>query len=384
MTAAEVADLSLREEAQAQLSIVDDYVAANALQASYAGTWTDHRNGGLIYVGFTGLTGLMHFDAIKNQYPYPDRLRSFTAVYSRVELDRVHAQIVADLDALKLEGIVVRAVATMNENNRVEVGVETLDSTVELRLKARYGLSLFVFAVDSEDDASREQRYRRLYSGLSLHYDAVDGAACTAAFSLRSRQPTKAGNYKYGLATAGHCAGKRLPQWFQGGRRIGQTRSSTYKNGASYATEKIEIDSQLISSTRRLIGKRIWLPAYTRKLVQVENEFRDEHEGNIVCMTGRVTGVSCGDLKTTNASKTTEDGVKLVAQRFAEYESAPGDSGAAIYRRLGDREAIAVGVHQGRWRRREDLFNERRVYGHVNNLEQAYNSDVCVVGRCPT
>jgi len=91
------------------------------------------------------------------------------------------------------------------------------------------------------------------------------------------------------------------------------------------------------------VGKRVWLPPFRRNVVGIETS--SERTGNIVCMSG-INGVSCGEVTSTSANKTSGDGVKLICQRLADYDSNPGDSGRPVYRRLSGRRALAVGINQ--------------------------------------
>ncbi|HEV3002527.1 MAG TPA: DUF6531 domain-containing protein [Solirubrobacteraceae bacterium] len=382
LTAAELADIQAREDVQGALHIVKNYVTQHALGSSFAGTWTDHPNGGIVYVGFTA-DAQAHVDAIKQLFPYPTRLRAFTAERSRSSLDATHEQIRNDLELLRSLMIDVRSIVTMNQGNTVEVGVRGLNAVEATQLRLRYGDWIQPYEDDPGDHSSRGDLHRRIYPGLRIEADEPRGPDCTAAYSARSLVRRRGGGYVYSTSTAGHCGGENDVVWHQGGRRIGHTTASQYKSRArANSKAPIQLDVQVISSNRRRVGKRIWGPDFRRTLIAVETPAVSEHEGNVVCITGEETGNSCGELKTTNATKTSKDGVELIQQRLATYDADGGDSGAAIYRKARGRRAIAVGLHQGWIRRTEDAFAKRHVYGHVRFLESIYNLRVCVQGLC--
>jgi hypothetical protein len=122
-------------------------------------------------------------------------------------------------------------------------------------------------------------------------------------------------------------------------------------------------------------------PDFFRTLVGVERTRDQEHEGELVCISGAETGNSCGELKSTDHTQNRGDGGERKHQRLARYNSEDGDSGAPVYRKVRGRRALAVGIHSGTVRCDFLFRNTCRVYSHASVIQKQLNLRICTRGR---
>ncbi len=380
LTAAEYAEMRTRAEVQMAMYRARAYAEQFP---TFAGLWLDQAGGGIVRVGFTGLDAITRRDAVKANFPFPDRIDTFTATRTDDELSSLATRVSGDFASLRAEGIAVVHSGTRVKQNAVEIGVEGLDAVERAKLTARYGAGVSpVEATLPVDDAGarRYQYNRRLSAGIAMRY-GDDGGPCTAAFSARRERRTRRGRrvFRFFTTTAGHCAKGQRPLWIHGNKPVGRTVDSTHFND-----DTVDADAQTIGIPRRRLSKVVILdPGYApRRLSTVEKRFEEEEEGNSVCISG-IHNNNCGVLESRNES-VTKDGKKFEFMRVADYDSRGGDSGAPIYFPYGNnREARALGLHKGRFGTRVfDTLRHRPYYSHAERVELRFNIKFCVRGRC--
>jgi YD repeat-containing protein len=351
MTSGEMSDVQVREDAQGALSSVEDYIAASpAASSTFAGLYIDQPSGGTVNVGFTQ-NASTRLAEIAQIYPYPDRLRAFTATRTQASLQTLSDQILADVPTLESQGVVPVEISVDTAANTVDVGVEAPTAAQAQTIQARYGDAARLIQVTQPSllaGLGRGAYHRHLLAGLRI----VTGASntcppfecCTSGFSaFRS----VSGHRRYFMTTAGHCPNGR---WYQGGKAVGSSKENYFGNGST-------VDAQLVNMTRRRRSMRIFgTPTFSRVITRVESIARDEHNGELVCksgpmdgitnpQTGASAGVSCGTLLQRDA-KIRPQGTNtwLIAQRKANVFAIPGDSGAPVFRRVRGAKALASGL----------------------------------------
>lgn len=381
LTAAEYAEMRTRAEVQMAMHTVRTYAEQFP---TFAGLWLDQKGGGIVRVGFTGLDAALRRDELKQRFPWPERLETFTAARTDDELSDLAARVSADFDTLQAEGIEVTNSGTRTSLNNVEIGVVGLDAVERAKLISRYGAGVDPVAATAPEDDAGARRYqynRRLSAGILVRHQIGDGGRCTAAFSARRERRTRRGRrvFRFFTTTAGHCASGHRPTWIHGNKPVGRTVDSTHFN-----KDKVDADAQTIGIPRRRLSKVVILdPGYApRRLSTVEKRFEEEEEGNLVCISG-IHNNDCGWLDSRNESVEVND-KKFEFLRTATYESQGGDSGAPIYFPYGNRrEARALGLHKGRFGTQLfDSLRKRPHYSHAERIELRFNIRFCVRGRC--
>lgn len=376
---AESDQLETRLDIQVATKSINDYIK-NTPGASqdYAGGFIDQASGGLVRIGFVR-NAEQHLAAIRQRFARP--VTAFAATRTEGALDDLVKRISDDIPALRAEGTMVNAVSKIINGNLVEVGVPSPDDATRQKLEQRYGPGIRLVmdeGMEEEQQLIRFQRYRRMAAGLQIvPFDGttMQSTGCTIAYSAYGRT---GGRTVYRHLTAGHCGDTNTDYWKQGGRRIGSPRVNADRRSRTFA------DAQSLTARRARTSVRVFGPAFRRVVTQVEtkaNEFDDQ----IVCKSGRVTGVTCGKLTSTNHTVVGGGNNVRVRQRLATYNSTKGDSGAPVYQRVPrSRDAIAVGVHSGN--RGTGLFGiqRRRVYSHIQWVQNELGVRVCVRGaaRC--
>ena len=175
---------------------------------------------------------------------------------------------------------------------------------------------------------------------------------------------------RYYHITAGHCRSARGGRWYQGGRLIGRTVNNYAYNGSA-------MDLKLISASRWRTSNYVYgSPTYFREFTQVQQILENRYTW--VCKSGIATGVTCGLLVHRDFTFRQRGGPTFRHQRLATYISARGDSGSAVYRRLPNRKAMAVGIHSG-----HVYIGDTRyaVYTHLMVAQRLAHMRVCLRGR---
>lgn len=346
LTPPEESDLTLRDDAEEAMDLIDDYGATHASD-SYAGTYIDQAAGGLVYVGFT-LNSDQHMTALREVYPYPERLRLFSALITLPELMELHREVTDDIEVLVAEGFDVVSISEDEETNSVVVTVPEPTLLQEVNLRTRYGLQV---RLEQEDKvvphSSRPRMLWRippLFGGLHIFSNR---GQCSSAFSVRR------GRLRWSL-TAGHCGGRGTPWSHWRGStanpvKLGRTVARGYRSGGNG-------DFALIRIKRRFATPLLLLRpgASERRYRRIRRAAAFEagrvrsrrHKGTRICRVGyRFTPPQCGRLlrrDTTVRQCESAGGPCRVFrhQQRASYRSRPGDSGSAVFSR-----STAFGVH---------------------------------------
>lgn len=79
------------------------------------------------------------FPQIRNQFPYPDKLRSFRARFSHAMLIVLVDRVTDDMDELEAEGIDIHTVGVSVPSNVVDIRVASADASTVSTLGRRYG-----------------------------------------------------------------------------------------------------------------------------------------------------------------------------------------------------------------------------------------------------
>ena len=142
LTAAEEQEMRLRISiSKATQDTVRSYGTDKA-RDSFAGVYIDQKNGGLVYVAFTK-DAQAHMDYLRATFPYPAKLRSFTATYTLAELGDLRDRVRADWKALERD-IDINYLALDERENAVVVGVPVPTPAIEQQLRDRYGAAVKV------------------------------------------------------------------------------------------------------------------------------------------------------------------------------------------------------------------------------------------------
>jgi YD repeat-containing protein len=339
LTVAEQADMESRLAVQDQLDVIDDYGQGSAPE-TYAGVYLDQLQGGAVYVGFTQDVA-SHMQALRNLFPYPDALHSFTADQTLVQLEALSDRVEADIPDLEASGVPVESISTDLPQNRVEVAVPDPDPAMQAELDSRYGSD--VELTQGQVELAHRNFYKRpLWAGLFINIPGYLRFGCTNDFSARRQIDTVGGTpvYAYFTLTAGHCH-ELTDVWQQGGERIGRLKQHTFTNGSNVDSANIKLDDS-DDATRKLFITR---DSYRRVTAQAGS-----HVGDFVCGSmGRQNLVLCGKVRDTDfRANYAAEGVVIRHQVLATPDPKAGDSGSPMYGTAGPGRAKAMGILSGK------------------------------------
>ncbi|MDR6227285.1 S1 family peptidase [Desmospora profundinema] len=278
----------------------------------FAGMYIDQQAGGVLKVGVVGnATPASLSKHVIDAVPASVDVEYFQADHSLSKLERTHQAVNQGMKSLDQEGVTVVSVETDVKENVVRVGVKDLDKQAESRLKDRFGSSVLKVVEGDFADPARTTWRGYLEAGLQIQSSS---GICTSNIAARSGS-------NYYLISAAHCGGIGTA-FTQGGQSIGSVALRNYGNNAdvlairipaSYATNWLYINSTRqgsITSVQSTSGDRV---------------------GEAVCKSGRTTGVTCGQITSTNYTTRFSDGAVHYRQRQATFYAQPGDSGGPVY-----------------------------------------------------
>lgn len=259
LTSAELTELDTRIAMADEVGTIEDYALDYA--SEYADLYTDQAGGGLIYVGWTRNAD-QHMADLRARFPYPERLRSFTAARTKDDVATLHQRVTADVDVLRADGIDVQSVATSVEGNVVEVGVPSPTADQQSKLNARYGAGVTLVARSASQGAGREAAVRPLIAGLRIWKPSAQAGfidTCTSNVNVYGDRSTGRTNRRrrYWTLTAGHCGttGQTWSQSADGARKRNIGKMTTnYLQAAEARNGTTLADAALIST--RANGRR--------------------------------------------------------------------------------------------------------------------------------
>lgn len=308
-------ELDLRLAAQDAMPVIDSFAATR--QATYAGVYMDNPGGGLLYVGFTA-DAQNQVDQLKASFPYPARLRAFTAARSMTDLQAMQARLESDWGTNALPIANVSAVGIDERLNLVVVGSINPGPQDESLLQGRYGSGVIL---KKEDPQTAAGRHLRVTGGELIRpdVDAEEGIiSCTLGFgTYRNRSGGNNTTVKqYDNLTAGHC----IPGARDGGvnasifkpvedrdyRKIGHIEGQTLRPGGG----KVDADAATINLKQRLHSAYVLSRTDNKKrYLRVGGIGLLPHPGWTICQMGSTTGHTiCGSLIQASASVTVRAG----------------------------------------------------------------------------
>ena len=360
LRSSDAAELGYREAYSDQASrAIPDWVASQNLGSAYAGYYMDHRQGGLIYVGFTGsqsqrLAALQSGGGLSAA----DRLRPFPSqpAYSLDYLKSLQLSVVDAAEALP--STVFGGVEVDIRQNQLQVGAANV-AEVDSFLDSHFGASAPI-AVHYEPLSERPQ-YSRIKATPT---GPLKSAEMLGSLVPWAPKPANAGYveeecsvgwgawdvggvkddgsplYRHFVTTAGHCftPGTEVLQWEpppKGGaylweRKIGYVRRYAHiKHESNFGT-----DAEAI---------RVEDPGIVPRLIRLgDDQFRRTtgsttvHEGQIVCRAGQYNPVvKCGAVewppKCERWGEINENGDPVLCTLRTEIPIAPGSSGGPYW-----------------------------------------------------
>ncbi|MGN7380441.1 S1 family peptidase [Paenibacillus sp. SAFN-117] len=283
---------------------------------SYAWLYIDQANGGIINIGFKDslLNKEEEIRKVTNIYGDSSKIKFHEAKYSEDELRDLGSKIFEQMhNELEAKGIHL-TVQTDIPSQKVEVLINPYDQSIVDELKQKYSEDMLSFGKSQEFklDASRTDKIRPINGGVRIYNSDMD-QNCTAGFSA-----TKNGQ-SY-LVTAGHCLNTN-DYITQGGEFIGLA-SGTHQGGNN--------DSGIISIPSSIASKYVYKYQPNDTLLTSAQPSNSDNVGDRVCLSGQVTGYSCGTI--TNVDVWDSIAGKVYQHvRKANYAVASGDSGGTIF-----------------------------------------------------
>lgn len=328
--------LDNRFEKQLKLKpVIKEYLNTYA-GSKFAGLYTDQASGGVIYIGLIDDIDEGLKSEVKKMYGSPDKVKYFNAKYSQNELDKFVENVWEQYDTLLKHGIEVRSVSTKFSEQKIVIGVASINDDKVVFLRDHFGDDIIVLEVEEGRDNARNTKYRPLEGGLKIYKE--DSKVCTMAFSATAGAKTYA-------ITAGHC--DIINNTFsQGGtsysltNKIGKVTKRKY--GGSVDALAIELDNaSWISFYLYANGQ-----SQERKFNDLQLRTEDD-EGDTVCISaGNSDATKCGILQTINQTFTFEgtffSSMRALNWIDSTYTTIGGDSGSPYF--LG---YTILGVHKG-------------------------------------
>jgi YD repeat-containing protein len=369
MRSVDAAEMEFRENYISRAaSVIPDWSAQQGAIGDYSGYFVDHRQGGLIYVGFTNAQSA-RFAAFAQSGILPaERLRAFPETPSR-SLNTLEA-LAGAVEQDDVEGIT--GVQININQNRVDVGasnVEDVRTELAEHLGNQPALHIFFKPLAHHlMSSSYGRKHGPIKSAERISEDGGEENECSVGFGAWDRGGTKPDGTslkRHYLLTAGHCfpLKAKVYQWdcpLKPGvecwqKDIGEvTRYAFNANPSGYATDALAITLDEPELAPKLIR---WSAEQDIRIAGVATP----KEGMVVCIAGAVRGRSkCGDIdwppETSRWEPVRNNGNPRLTTVPIDLNSKPGDSGGPIWER---RTRNALGTLTGGeedWKINESWF----------------------------
>jgi hypothetical protein len=252
-----------------------------------------------------------------------DIVEFYQATYSEEELEILHAELDQIALSKSINGVTIETIVTNVVDETVEVYIKPYNSdSIALLRKHFVNQPITIKESKGNANSSRLVSYDPLQGGTQIE-NVTKGWTCTLGFN--ARLGTGSGGTKF-VVTAGHC-GSVGNIFEQGGQAIGMM---TKKN------EEYRSDAALIGTTTDVdYGPNYYTSTSYGGTFTSWQLYTDDVVGESVCMSGKVSGVKCGELKSRSVSgywsNEGEPPKYFQSLRGADYTTVKGDSGAPVY-----------------------------------------------------
>jgi hypothetical protein len=377
LTAEEQAELDERDRAILAVRTTIEPYARREASTTFAGAWLDQAEGGLIRVGFTQDVE-RHVQALRASFPYPERLRGFTASASLDALETVQRRVEGDVPVLDTQVTQVNSVYADVRDNTVKVGVSQPTAAYEQTLRLRYGPEISLerqvpFTSQQQQDPGSDLRARRrippVFGGLKLY--ASGGVRCSSGFSMIDSRKRRR------VLTAGHCSGLG-EVWNHAGRRVGQTSAGAVGNYFDpLLGQDVGIDAQQMRVRAGFITSRVYVHPGRRTPTAASGARSRSvrtREGGRSAPSLPADAAPVWRSGQHDGHGTSDEGLfrRMGLWEFSGLRTLGGDSGGAVYR--GE---SAFGIHQGL-----DLNNPsgRAIFTPIPNISRFFGTVVVTPG----
>ncbi|GEM_PF-4243671 len=262
-----------------------------------------------------------------------DLIRYYDAEFSEHELEEQHERIYNDINVLASQGIVIDTIVTDVINEKVDVYINSLDTSNTLRtmnmIMSKYDTAMVNIKPSSigNIDDNRASTYSTLEAGLRITNNS-DSSICTLGFTAQW------GNAKY-IITAAHC-GSQSNGFNQGTNSIGTMIKRHYDGRVDAAV--IGINSKLTYSNY------VYTSVSQGSTFTSWQSYNDDIVGENVCISGITSSYNCGNLTSRSVSgQWGNPSVSFTGLRSADYVAAGGDSGGPTFY-----NKKLKGIHKGR------------------------------------
>ncbi|HET8971556.1 MAG TPA: S1 family peptidase [Candidatus Nanopelagicales bacterium] len=355
-------------------------LATTLFPGQFGGLWATGAGDDVrVHVAFAG-NALLSTTALvtASQFAYPDVLVPVDVATPLVELEQLLDLMSLEREAVRVGDLTIGDIST----HRYDLAVDLPTNVVQVispvdadqlpawqdAFAARYGPLVDVVAgsiTGPQGCTSRNNCGPNLRAGLQLGSEG--GYYCSSAFTV-----SKDGERR--LLSAGHCGNssgcrgedRRAPR-FHHGRRYGVVDDQACSRQVDAETHSANPD----------FGLRPWLAVNrrdTRHPVTASTTWDETIQGlTRICKSGAASSLRCGQV----TNKYLSPSYVPLSSRFVmtNYCAIPGDSGAAVYRRI--LKGRAEGIHAGgnvdgparcaNWNPKRDFS----VYGHLEYALEA-------------
>lgn len=281
------------------------------------GMYLDQKNGGRLHLFFTA-DAAQRTTELRSVFPYPDRLVTEVAGYTKASLDALVERVSDDVQSLGTAGVVVESVSLSVQANSVDVGLAAAGLDQMTVLRQRYGdaplrVSAAAAPIPTGGNALDSPPMK---GGLWIHSSNAGTAPdCTTGFTVSKN----GGNY---ATTAGHC-GSNGTSWYQANSYyVGYLGYNNFYNG-SHSDVAIVGPTSVVNLVN-IVGNE--------RAIRSGRSQNGDYVGEALCFTAYRIGNVCNQETSTNTTLCYPSGVCIYYLRGTNITGAQGgDSGGSVY-----------------------------------------------------
>ena len=278
--------------------------------------------------------------------------------YTAADLTTIMGEIEQDLSQY---GVKEYGLSRDDENQRIELNIESISDDLEKELKEKYGSTLNIVFVQGFGDflISRTQDLNNLGAGIGVR--DLNNNVCSTAGTGFKYNPSVGKNYYY-ILTAGHCFKSINSLVYQYSQIVGRNHHSAFNAGYDFGLVRITDDNTLPYgryATNDLFQYAENSSYYDAKI----NNWGHAVQNAIVRKSGITTNVTSGKVEASYYQFTTNEGTfygARVKNSDGTTFAKDGDSGAIVYNwNSNSSEYWAYGLVSAKINGTSDIFISR-------------------------
>ncbi len=316
-TPAELEELRRRDNLAHDTAVISEYYRTHPrARDNFGGVMVDHAAGGVVAVYLIDGSD----QPWRDELTYPGQLRVRATTTTKDELDTLQDGIFREQGGDDTTGVLATFTSVRQQAVVVEIDAgksKAQREATKRSVRERFGTKQVRFR-----ETRRPKTAAAVKGGWSYY-----PAGCT--LGLKVDRSTGDPDVRWYIS-AGHCSSLDTVH-YHNGNRIGPAKERSFHNGGSEDALLIRVDDSSLGGAYTAAAKVVHKTGGVPYVLDVKRETPTHDVGNKRCMTGRVTGTTCGLIEDDDAPVLASGTQLYHMVRVEGIVRNIGDSGSPAY-----------------------------------------------------